>query len=422
MSINNRKIYDVIIIGAGHGGLSVSHFLKAKNIQHLVFERGKIGESWRSQRWDSFALNTPNWLSTLPGDTYKGDFPEGFLLRDEFVDYLNDYADRFKLPVKEESQVISVIQRSKEGFFEVNYKNIELEDKVYCKQLVLASGVMSAPKTPSISADFPEDIGQLHAATYKNPGLLPAGAVLVVGSGQSGCQIAEDLLNAGKKVYLATSKVGRLPRRYRGKDIMDWAVKLKFFELTTETVTDPKILKSPQPQVSGLGRFGHTVSLQDLHRQGASIMGRLENINGYEAEFGTDAAEHVRFADEFSQTFKKMIDDYIHENKIALSDGEDDQADSPDPSAACVESAQALNLQEKRISTVIWTTGFTADFSWISPSVTNEAGMPIHTNGISPVAGIYYIGFPWLKSRKSGIVYGVNEDAQYIAENIIQRL
>jgi putative flavoprotein involved in K+ transport len=420
MKKNNSAIFDVIIVGAGHGGLSVSYFLKKQNVNHLVFERGKIGESWRSQRWDSFALNTPNWMSMLPGDTYEGDLPDGFMHRDKFVAYLTNYAKRFQLPVKEGTNVNSVKQQPEEGVFEVNIENKNLQDHFFCRQLVLASGTMSAPKTPSISQSFPDDILQLHAASFRNHTMLPDGAVLVVGSGQSGCQITEDLLEAGRKVYLATSRVGRLPRRYRNKDILEWFILTKFLDVATETVTDPKILKSPQPQVSGLGRFGHTVSLQDLNRQGASIFGRLERVAGYEMVFSNNAADHVRFADEFSENFKKMIDDFIQENKIVCEGREDDSADLPDPSASCVEPSQSLNLKENKITSVIWTTGFTSDFSWISPSVTNEKGMPVHTNGISPVKGIYFIGFPWLKSRKSGIVYGMNEDAQYIAENIIR--
>lgn len=419
MQKSKSEIFDVIIIGAGHGGLSVSYFLKEQNVNHIVFEKGKIGDSWRSQRWDSFTLNTPNRISMLPGDTYEGDFPEGFMHRDEFVKYLTGYAKRNQLPVNEEINVTSV-KLNNNGFFEINFNNKNGQEIFLCRQLVLACGIMSSPKTPAISRAFPDDILQLHAASYKNHTMLPEGSVLVVGSGQSGCQITEDLLTAGRKVYLATSKVGRFPRRYRGKDILEWAVLTKFFDAPTETITDPNILKAPQPQVSGIGRLGHTVSLQDLHRQGAFILGHLEKVTGNDVEFSKNAADHVRFADETSENIKNMIDDFIQKNNIECKDREEDPADLPDPSASCVEPVQSLNLKENKITTVIWTTGFTSDFSWISPSVTNEKGVPVHTNGISPVKGIYFIGFPWLRTRKSGIVFGMNEDAHYIAENIIR--
>ena len=418
MKTNEGNVFDVLVIGAGQAGLSVSYFLKKQNVRHLVFERGKIGESWRSQRWDSFALNTPNFMNVLPGDSYKGDRPDGFMLRDEFSGYLKSYAERFQLPVKEGITVTSAIKRPEQNDFEIVVNNDPESGRFICKQMVIASGLMSAPKTPRISQSFPDDILQLHAASYKNHSQPPAGAVLVVGSGQSGCQIAEDLLSAGRKVFIATSKVGRIPRRYRGKDILEWFILTGFWDVLTKEVTDPSILKSPQPQVSGIGFLGHTVSLQDLHRQGANIHGRLEKVTGHEIVFGNNAADNVRFADEFSENFKKKIDTFILENKMAREDAEVDEADLPDPSASCVDPSLSVNLKEKNITTVIWTTGFTSDFSWITPSVTNKDGIPVHTNGISPLKGVYFLGFPWLKSRKSGIVYGMNEDAQYIAEKI----
>lgn len=414
----NDNTPEVIVVGAGHAGLSISYFLQQQNISHIVFERGTIGYSWRTQRWDSFCLNTPNWMNALPGDKVEGEPIDGFMQRDAFVNYLEGYAKKFKLPVQENTKVISAKKRQEDGLFEVTTDKKGKLSFFTCRHLVIACGIMSAPKMPAFCSLLPKNIHQLHGADYRNADSLPEGAVLVTGGGQSGCQIAEDLANHNRKVYFATSRVGRYPRRYRGRDILEWATENKFFDAPLESITDPKMLRMPNPHISGTGRYGHTLSLQSLARQGVSILGRLVEIKGDELVFANDAAENVRFADEFSAWFKKMIDDFINASQAACEPPETEPDDMPDNAAACVDPSLSLNIREKNISTVIWTTGYTADFSWITPSVTNENGVPVHDHGISPVDGVYFIGFPWLRTRKSGIVYGMDDDARFIVEKI----
>jgi putative flavoprotein involved in K+ transport len=246
--------------------------------------------------------------------------------------------------------------------------------------------------------------------------------VVVVGSAQSGVQIAEDLLAAGRKVYLCTSKVSRIPRRYRGRDIFEWNRYMKLWDVTYASLKDKSVSRATLSQISGVGRYGHTVSLQSLARQGAVILGRLLDVEENSLVLSDEAAAHVRYADEFSQKRKAEIDAYLGREGIALPPREDDAADEPDPRAECASPLRRLDLRDARVGTVIWATGFTADFSWIRLPVVDGEGMPIHERGVSPVPGLYFIGFPWLNSRKSGLIGGITEDAGRIVNAIAEQL
>ncbi|HSG17695.1 MAG TPA: NAD(P)/FAD-dependent oxidoreductase [Anaerolineae bacterium] len=416
-------ILDTVIVGAGQAGLGVSYFLQQNGRKHIVFEQGQVGESWLSQRWDSFKLNTPNFMNVLPGLHFDGLESDGFWRPDELVHHFQRYIEHFQLPVRTGVTVVSVEQSEDEGHFIVKTRtNGEGEESVTSRSVVIASGSQRTPKIPSIQSRLPNDIVQLHTAGYRSASALPPGAIVIVGSGQSGCQIAEDLLAAGRAVYLCTSKVGRAPRRYRGRDILEWWIDMKFIDVTLASLEDESISRAAQPQVSGLGRYGHTVSLQQLARQGVVILGRLLDVNTGTLVLSDDAAAHVRFADELSQRLKDGVDAYLEKAGITPPPLEDDPADAPDPQADCVSSLRRLNLRDEKVSTIIWTTGFTADFSWIHLPVLDENGRPVHQRGVSPVCGLYFIGFPWLNSRKSGIIYGIAEDAGYIANTISEQL
>ena len=286
------------------------------------------------------------------------------------------------------------------------------------RSVVIASGIQNTPRIPPIRSRVPSELLQLHTATYRNPEALPPGAVVVVGSGQSGCQIAEELLEAGRTVYLCTSKVGRAPRRHRGRELLEWWVDMKILDVTLASLEDTAISRMAQPQISGLGRRGHTVSLQQLARQGAVILGRLLDIDDSALVLSDDAAANVRFADTISQKLKNDIDAYLARIGIAPPPLEEDLADVPDPVAECASPLRRLNLRDAGIGAVIWATGFSPDFGWIHLPVLDEEGKPMHRRGVSPVAGVYFLGFPWLNSRKSGIIYGVGEDARFIADAI----
>jgi putative flavoprotein involved in K+ transport len=414
---------DTVIVGAGQAGLGVSYFLQRVGNQHLVFERGRIGESWLSQRWDSFKLNTLNFMNVLPGLPYDGPEPDGFRRAEELASYYQQYVEHFKLPIRTGVTVVSVERSEDEQRFIVKTRtNGQTEESVLSRSIVIASGILQTPKFPPASSRIPDNITQLHTASYRNAAALPPGAVVIVGSGQSGCQIAEDLLSAGRTVYLCTSKVGRAPRRYRGRDLLEWWVDMKFLDITYASLEDKSISLAAQPQISGLGRHGHTVSLQQLARQGVVILGRLLDAEGSTLVLSDEAAAHVRYADEFSQRLKDAIDGYISNAGITPPALEDDPADVPDPQAECVSPLRRLDLREAKIGTIIWATGFKPDFSWIHLPVLDAEGKPIHQQGISSVSGLYFIGFPWLNSRKSGIIYGIEDDARTIAAAIAQQL
>jgi putative flavoprotein involved in K+ transport len=413
---------DAVIVGAGQAGLGVSYFLQQNGIEHVVFEQGRIGESWLSQRWDSFRLNTPNLRNTLPGLPYDGPQADGFSSIDPLVNYFQQYVDRFQLPVRTGVTVVSVERaKDQDGFLVKTRKNDQKEEFVVSRSVVVACGIQRVPRIPALHTKLPGNITQRHTSEYRNPQELPPGAVVVVGSGQSGCQITEDLLAAGRTVYLCTSKVGRVPRRYRGKDLVEWWVEMKFWDLTYDSLQDKSISRAPQPQISGIGRYGHTVSLQSLSSQGVTILGRLLDIESGSMILGDEAAAHVHFADEFSQRFKNDIDAYLERMNITPPPLED-PADAPDPEAQCVSPLRRLSLQEANISSVIWATGFGGDFDWIHLPILNDQNKPIHERGVSKERGLYFVGFPWLNSRKSGIIYGIEEDANFIANAIQEQL
>ena len=416
------NVLDAVVIGAGQAGLSASYFLQRDRRNHVVFERGQIGETWLSQRWDSFQINTPNSLSTLPGFPYDGAEPDGFLHRDELVAYFNRYVERWKLPVGTGVTVELIGRADGTEYFVVKAcADGQPLESVLSRSVVIASGMQQTPKIPPVRSAMPGYITQLHAAAYRNAAALPPGAVVVVGSAQSGVQITEDLLAAGRKVYLCTGKVGRIPRRYRGRDSTEWNIEMKLWDVTFASLKDKSASRATLSQISGVGRYGHTVSLQSLARQGAVILGRLLDVDGDCLVLSEEAASHVRYADDFSQKRKAEIDAYLEREDKALPPLEDDPADEPDLRARCASPLTRLDLHDACVGAIIWATGFTADFSWIRLPVLNEEGMPIHERGVSPVPGLYFVGFPWLNKRKSGLIGGVGEDAEYIVNTIAEQ-
>ncbi|HET6768990.1 MAG TPA: NAD(P)/FAD-dependent oxidoreductase [Chitinophagaceae bacterium] len=410
-----ETIYEVIVVGAGFSGLSASFHLKKYGLSHMVFERRRIGESWRSQRWDSFHFNSTNKLNVLPGEKEPDD-PDKFGMVPQFVSSLEQYVSRHELPVKEDSKVISVEKNGE--FFLVTVSSHEAIEKYKSRQVLIASGAANEISIPSVAKNISKDITQLHTCGYKNPAQLPAGAVLVIGGGQSGIQITEDLLHAGKKVYLSTSKVGRIPRWYRGKDIFYWVQEMKIYDIKIEELDDPEMAHLRPPHVSGTGTGKHSLSLQSLAKQGAVVLGKLTDTDKHRVFFQPNAAEHVKFADDFSRQIKKTIDDYIKENDLPAPHPHDDEADLPDVDAACASSITFLDLQENNINTIIWSTGFAADHSYIKLPVFDNDGNLILTDGLPEFPGLYFLGYPWLRSRKSPILFGIIVDVEFVVEKI----
>jgi putative flavoprotein involved in K+ transport len=409
-------LFDVIVVGAGYSGLAAGYHLKEHSLSHIIFERGKIGESWRSQRWDSFRFNSTNKLNVLPGEDPQSADPDSFSSAQVFVTALEQYVRSHQLPVVENSKVISIEKPGNVFIVSVSCNN-EIK-KYFCKQVLIASGVANEIKIPLLAKNISKDIKQLHTSEYKNAGQLPGGAVLVVGSAQSGCQITEDLLNAGRKVYLSTSMVGRIPRWYRGKDIFYWIREAKFYNIKAEEINDPRMLELRPPQVTGTGTGRDSMSLQSLSKKGAIILGKMNDANECTVCFQQDAAQHVKFADEFSQKIKKMIDDHITENNLSAPPAQYDEADIPDVEASCASNITSIDLKENNINTIIWATGFDHDYNYIKLPVFDDKGKLIHKDGIPGFPGFYFLGYPWLRTRKSPILFGIIEDVQFVVDKL----
>jgi putative flavoprotein involved in K+ transport len=275
---------------------------------------------------------------------------------------------------------------------------------------------------PGFGRELPPGMAQLHSSQYLAAEFLPPGAVVVVGSAQSGCQIAEDLLAAGRTVYLSASRVGRAPRRHRGRDITEWWADQGFWDQSLGDLEDPAMRLVPQPQVSGLGRRGHTVSLQQLARGGVQLLGRALGVNEGRLALDSRLGAYIRFADERSAKFKQEIDAAILRGAGALPAEEADPADAPAPDLYDASGPEELDLRSSEVGAIIWCTGFTGDFGWLRLPVLDDRGMPIHEGGVSRVPGLCFLGFPWLRRRKSGIIFGIAEDAASIAEAVGQHL
>ena len=418
----DNSYYDVVIIGAGQAGLVTSYFLKKLNLTHIVLEKGSIAESWHSQRWDSFTLNTPNTQNILPDSDPVGKYPDGFCTKDELIKCYENYVHKFDLPVISDSKVTLVEKSRESSGFLIHVQKGLAEQKFRAHCVVIASGIMHLPKIPQFSKNISNTFLQIHAGNYRSPAKIPKGAVVVVGGGRSGCQIVEDLVSAGRKVYLCTSKVGRIPRRYCGKDIDNWFAESGFLDVIIDELEDKSVISENRPLISGQGRYGHTVSLQKLEKDGVTLLGRLENAEDDKFVLKDNLGENIRFADKKSSEVKEFIDDYILNHKIKTEKPKDDPADMPWPEEDIPVSPTTLNLTKSGVSTIIWCTGFKSDFSWIDLPVLSESGFPIHKRGVSSVSGIYFVGFPWLYKRKSGLICGVAEDAEYISKKIIDKI
>lgn len=407
-----------VVIGAGQGGLSTSYFLKAAGIEHVVLDRGGIGDSWKNRRWDSFCLVTPNWTIKLPGWKHGSLDPHGFVGRDEFVRRMEEWASDFSAPVRccvEVSNLRSSSTGRSRFVLDTTAGDIEAD------AVVVATGTYQKPKVPAVAAKFPEGILQLHAESYKNPGQAADGAILLVGSGQTGCQIAEDFLRVGRQVYLSVSRSGRLPRRYRGKDCLEWQAEMGTLDRTPDMLDGPTDRFKGDPHVTGRDG-GSSVSLYGLHRRGARLLGRLVSACGDALSFDGSLASNIAYADRFASDLNAAVDAHIDASAQAALAAELDPANADWPQDVPVPDIRTLSLKDAGIGSVIWATGFDYDFSWIEFPVLDEWGYPVARNGATRVPGLFFCGLNWMTWRKSGILYGVSEDARAVSARIARVL
>jgi putative flavoprotein involved in K+ transport len=406
----NKQVVEVIIIGGGAAGLSASYYLKQARLSHLVFERGQVGQSWRSQRWDSFRLNTTNKMNALPGIVDTRD-PDGFSSASSLVNSFEEYVARFQLPVIEQTEVIAVEQKD-EDTFRVTVQEKDMKREYLARQVVIASGAQTRADIPVLAEGIVSSISQLHVSSYRNPGQLRDGAVLVVGSAQSGCQIADELIGAGKKVFLSTSRVGRLARQYRGRDTMEWLDAMGFFDITPAQLPDPSIMRMRAPQHAA---GTETISLQSLARKGVRILGRLDGADQTRFLFQSNVLEHATFADAFSLKVSRMIDEYISAANIDAPPPLRDINDEP-IGAASLDTSTCIDAKEQCITTVIWATGFTSSLKYVRLPIVDDNGQLVYDR----VHGLHFLGFPWLRSRKSSILFGICDDAKLLVGDILQ--
>ncbi len=400
-----------VVIGAGWAGLGVSYWLARRGLRHSVLERGRIGETWRTQRWDAFHMNTPNVQTVMPGDRYEGTDPYGALTRDQFVALLEDFAGRNGLPIEPDTAVSELTHENG------NYRLTTSSGTHRARNVIIASGSLNRAVRPVSSDAMPPDIYQVDASGYRSAADLPRGAVLVVGSGQSGAQIAEELAQAGRTVFLATSRVGRLPRRYRGRDVMIWLDESGFLDLRREEI----IRSAGRIPARGVLGSEHTISLQALAAQGIALLGRLTGVVDGCLAFADDVEANVRFGDEASDSAKRFIDEYIARAGIDAPVPVPDPAETvqwhrPDP------AINSLDLAGSGITSVVWCTGFKGDFSYVKlAGALDAAGQPIHKDGVGVLPGLYFAGLDFGSTRKSGIILAVADEATRLVEHILGR-
>lgn len=406
-----NETIDTVIIGGGQAGLSVSACLTQLGRPHIVLERAaEIGSAWRHQRWDSFTLVTPNWMIQLPHGAYAGPDPNGFMQRDEVVAYLEQYVARLGLPVRTGCAVSAVDPQG--GGFVVHTPTGDIASS----NVVVATGSFQSPKLPACAHNVPEAIVQVHSSQYRNPQGLPPGAVLVVGSAQSGCQIAEELLESGRRVFLCVGTAGRLPRRYRGRDSMDWFHNVGGLDRTVDKLPSPKARFSGNPHLTGKNG-GHTLNLHRLARDGVVLLGRLLDVQAGRVELAPDLKENLARVDKFEADTLKQFDDYIAAHGL---DAPTEDVPHLQDGFGCDLITQ-LDLAEAGISAIVWATGFSYDYRFVRLPVFDDAGYPIQTRGATTYPGLYFVGLHWLHKAKSTLLLGVGEDAQAVADFIAGR-
>ncbi len=402
--------FNTIIIGAGQAGLAASYHLTQKNIEHVILEKQRAGEAWRSGKWDSFTLVTPNYMLQLPGFAYEGNKPDGFLHRDEVVRYLEDYVDKFDPLIRTGVEVSSIHASDEHG----RYMLETTIGEFVADNVIVATGTFQYPKIPKFAHKLPSHIKQLHSSEYKNPDSLPEGAVLVVGSAQSGCQIADELNESGRDVYLCTGKANRLPRRYRGHDSFWWAEQLGIMDQTADDLPSPQARFMPNPQVSGKDG-GKTLGLHQLAQDGVHLLGRLKDVNGTGVLIGDDLTDNLAQADEFATEFKKGVDQYIEKNDVQAPESQR----AVSRAGYEVDIITRLDLEEEGITSVIWATGYNYDYSWIDFPVFDDTGYPVTDHGVTEQPGFYFVGLHFLHKRKSGLLLGVGDDAAHVTDHIM---
>lgn len=403
----------VAVIGGGQAGLSISALLTRRGIEHVVLEKHRVAHTWRTERWDTFCLVTPNWQCQLPGFPYTGDDPDGFMVKDEIVRYIEAFAASFEPPLYEGVAVTALRAASSGDGYHLTTSQGELS----ADQVVLAVGAYHTAALPRIAARFPDAVTQVHSSAYRNPQALPDGAVLVVGSGQSGAQIAEDLHLAGRRVHLCVGRAPRTARWYRGRDVVAWLDLLGYYDLPVEQhPLREGVRDNTNHYVTGRDG-GRDIDLRKFALEGMRLHGRLIDVAGSRLRFADDLEENLDHADAVSESIKTKIDRYIEEHGIeAPVEARYPPVWKPD------DPERELDLQDARITSVVWCVGFGTDYRWIEVPIFDGKGYPVHRRGVTSAPGLYVLGLPWQHTWGSGRFSGLARDAAYVADRIEERV
>ncbi|WP_428032029.1 MSMEG_0569 family flavin-dependent oxidoreductase [Ancylobacter sp.] len=411
MNENGIAHYPVVIVGGGQAGLSTSYHLRQQGIAHLVLEKQRAMHAWESQRWDNFSLVTPNWQCDLPGHPYAGPDPDGFMRKDEILSYLREFRAKVDPPIREGVSVRRVTPRAEGGFHVATSAGDVSADNV-----VVASGGYHEPIVPRMAERLPPVIAQIHSAQYRNADQLPEGPVLVVGSGQSGAQIAEDLHLAGRKVHLAVGNAPRCARFYRGRDVVSWLADMGYYDMPVEQhPLREGVRDNTNHYVTGRDG-GRDIDLRLFARQGMELYGALRDYDGASLLFDTNLVSALDDADKTYNGINAAIDKHIAANGL----------EAPPPSVYKAVwrpegERPELDLAASGIASIIWCIGFRPDFRWLDAPVFNGAGHPQHRRGITLREGVYFVGLPWLHSWGSGRFGSVGRDAAHIVSHIAAR-
>lgn len=398
---------DTLVVGGGQAGVAMSEHLSNQGVPHLVLERNRIAEAWRTRRWDSLVANGPAWHDRFPGLEFDGLDPDAFADKERVAAYFEAYAEKIQAPIRTGVEVKSVERNDGRPGFTIETS----EGVIEANRVVAATGPFQTPVIPPIA---PEDatLTQLHSAEYRNPGQLPEGAVLVVGAGSSGVQIAEELRRSGRQVYLSVGPHDRPPRAYRGRDFCWWLGVLgewdaEMMKPGTEHVTIA---------VSG-ANGGKTIDFRELAHQGMTLVGRTRAFADGKVTFESDLADNLAAGDANYLSMLDAADDYARRNGLDLPE-EPEARYIPDDPACVREPLLELDLAEAGITTIVWATGFTVDYRWLKVDAFDDNGKPQHQRGVSREPGVYFVGLPWLSRRGSSFIWGVWHDAKHIADHI----
>jgi putative flavoprotein involved in K+ transport len=398
---------ETLIVGGGQAGLAMSHMLSQRGWSHLVIERGRIGERWRSERWDGLRFQFPNWSVRLPDFPFPHSDPDGFATSGEIADYIEAYARLVRAPIRCGIAVTGLRHdESGRGFI-----TRTTAGSITARKVVIATGPYQRPIIPDLLPDE-HNLFQIHASVYRNPEQLPPGAVLVVGSGASGAQIAEELMRAGRRVYLSVGRHRRMPRSYRGRDLIWWLSEMGL----DQTPVEQRGPDATLPLITG-AYGGHTIDFREFAWKGLTLLGRLQQERDGVLHFATDLGKSLEEGDAAYNGFLDKVDAYIEQTKMRLAEETEARVKLSDPPSVA-EPLRQLDKRSVGLSSVIWATGYAFDFSWIYLPILSARGEPIHDRGVAPVPGIYFLGLPWLSKMTSSFLSGVGDDAARLAEHI----